>query len=132
MTNAKATRRFFLAMGSGLVVFIAASVALSNLRETAGTALIITLVTIAILALASFFWAHLRFVSEVDEFLRSIQIRAIIFSLTVVFCLFTALGYISLFLDRETVSLFWLNPTYWLSYGAASLFLSWRETGTLG
>ena len=96
MTNAKATRRFFLAMGSGLVVFIAASVALSNLRETAGTALIITLVTIAILALASFFWAHLRFVSEVDEFLRSIQIRAIIFSLTVVFCLFTALGYISL------------------------------------
>ncbi|MBB4122183.1 hypothetical protein [Martelella radicis] len=134
MTNNRATRRYFSVMFPALVVFLATSFAINRVSDHTPhvSVAIMGLMAIAIAALLAFFWAHLRYVREIDEFLRIIQIRAIIAGLAVVFSLATALGYLELYGDVDTISLFWLNPIYWLSYAVAALYLTWRETGSLG
>jgi hypothetical protein len=70
------------------------------------------LATIPVVAILSAFWAHLRFINEVDEFLRTIQIKAVIFGIACVRAIASGWGTLELLADAPKLKVFWLLPIF--------------------
>lgn len=129
MTNEQAMRRYFSVLIPGMPLFLGLSVGLKLIDNT--TLLPDALKPVAALIpaalLAGMFWAHWRYINEIDEFLRSIQIKAAFVGLTVVMTIATAWGYVELYVDQvPTLSIYWLNPIYWVTYAVAAVTITRR------
>ena len=89
-------------------------------------ALFVALTIIPIAALLSMFWLHWRFLQEIDEYLRQIQINALLCGAAVALAIATGWGYLEKYSDLAALPVFWLNPVFWVAYGiAAAVFTRW-------
>ena len=128
MDTETATKRFFLILFPATFVFVAASVGIAMLDQFAEPSQItlIAISLIPIIAQLLTFWAYWRFVTEIDEFLRAIQIRAVLFGLASILLIATAWGYLEAYAETPRLELLWLNPIYWASYGLGALVFTRR------
>ena len=129
MTNEKATWRYLRVLIPAALLFIGASIAL-RAADNADLLPIPALYAVSIIPVAlmlGMFWAHWRYMNEIDEFLRSIQVKGAFFGLVVVMIVATGWGWLELFAEAPQLSIFWLNPLYWVAYTAAVLVLNPRE-----
>lgn len=131
MTNLEAKRRYFRVFIPAMAVFLLTSGAIAwmgedNLGASPAVYAVAMVPTVAQIAL---FLAHLRFISEIDEYLRTIQTQAVLFGLAVILCIATGWGYLEALADVPRLHILWLNPIYWIAYGVASTVLSVRATG---
>ena len=133
MMYKQANRRFLTVMMSAMALFLLFSLLIDwsnrNLELAAPILWAASLVPIA--ALLTTLWAHWRFVTEIDEFLRSIQIKAIFVGLAVIRILVSSWGYLERYVDAPTLPMFWLNPIYWIAYSCAAMVFSRREGAPL-
>lgn len=132
MTNGQATRRYFSIIIPAGAVILGASLALDWADDNsvlAGPGRYAGAI-VPIAALLSVFWAHWRYMSEIDEFLRSIQIKALFVALTAVMTIATGWGYLEFYADAPPLSIFWLNPLYWLAYSAGAVIFNIRYGAT--
>ena len=133
MTYQQAQRRFTATMMIAMAIFLAASFAIARMANMAalpGWALwLMSLVPIATLLFA--LWAHWRFINQLDEFLRSIQIKAILLGLAVVMSLASSWGYLEAYADAAALPLLWINPIYWIAYSAGVIYFTRRDGGAL-
>jgi hypothetical protein len=128
MTNEQATRRYFSVLIPGGILFLGLSYGL-KLVGNAGLlpeAVLGGAALVPAALLVGMFWAHWRYINEIDEFLRSIQIKAAFVGLTVVMTIATAWGYVELYVEGPALSIYWLNPIYWLTYGVAAVTITRR------
>lgn len=129
MTNEKATRRYLGTLIPAALAFIGASLAL-KLMENAGLLPLPAVYALSVIPVALIlfmFWAHWRYMNEIDEFLRSIQAKGGFAGLVVVLTVATGWGWLELAADAPALSIFWLNPLYWLVYSVAVLWLTPRD-----
>lgn len=129
MTNEKATRRYLGTLIPAALAFIGASLAL-KLMENAGLLPLPAVYALSVIPVALMlfmFWAHWRYMNEIDEFLRSIQAKGGFAGLVVVLTVATGWGWLELAADAPALSIFWLNPLYWLVYSVAVLWLTPRD-----
>ena len=128
MTNAQATRRYFSVLIPAVIVFVATSYAIKVADEAAllPQAALYTAAIVPIAVILSTFWAHWRYMGEIDEFLRSIQVKATFGGLMVVMTIATGWGYLEMYADAPSLSIYWLNPLYWIAYSIAAVLLSSR------
>ena len=133
MSNQDAKRRYFRIFIPAMVIFLAASlgIAWAGSLDAQPSWWTIGFAVMPIGALLAVLWAHLRFVNEIDEFLRSIQIKGIMTALTVILAIATGWGFLENYADAPRLHIFWLNPIYWIAYGIATSFFTWRATGHL-
>lgn len=127
MTNAEAKRRYFHVFVPAMLVFLASSFAIAWLQIGGAALYLAALVPIA--ALVSVFWAHWRLMREIDEFLRTIQMQAVLFGLAVILLIATGWGFLETYADTPRLGIFWLNPIFWLAYAAGAAIFSKRATG---
>lgn len=126
--NRMAARRYIRRLLPAMLGFLACSLGFGALRDTAvlggplGYAL--ALVPVALLLFA--FWAFLRFLGAVDEFIRSVHSKGAWFGLVAVLAVATAWGFFEQHLAAPDLPLFWLNPLFWLCYALATAILSRR------
>ena len=73
------------------------------------------------------FWAHWRYMGEIDEFLRSIQVKGAFAGLIFVLTVATGWGWLEMFADAPQLSIFWLNPLYWIIYSIAVMWFTPRD-----
>ena len=71
-------------------------------------------------------WGHWRFVREIDEYLRWIQIQAVLVGLACIMSISAGLGFLQLMADVPYISLFWIVPGFYFAYGIAAMVLGWR------
>ncbi|KFL32583.1 hypothetical protein JP75_03305 [Devosia riboflavina] len=119
-------RRFVTVAAISTAFFLSSSFAISWLDES-GAVPAHWLWLAAILPIAALLvplWALWRYLWELDEYLRSIQLKGIYFGLTVLLVLVTGWGYAELYVDAPRLPIFWLNPIYWLAYAAGAMFFS--------
>ncbi len=72
------------------------------------------------------FWAFQRFLSEVDEFIRSVHRQGVWFGLAIILIVSTSWGFFERYADVTALPIFWLTPIFWISYGLATGLLSKR------
>ena len=77
MTNEQATRRYFSVVFPGGVAFLGLCYGLKLAEDSAmfPAAVLYAAALVPIAVLLGLFWAHWRYMNEIDEFLRSIQVR---------------------------------------------------------
>lgn len=130
--NRRATRRFLWVMAPAMLVVLAASLGLDWLEGTLSgksaetSALLVALAVVPIAALLCTFWAMWRFVMEVDEFLRLIQVKALLIGALTVLVAATGWGYLEAHAGAAALPVFWLNPLFWLGYALAAGVMTWR------
>jgi uncharacterized membrane protein (DUF485 family) len=128
MTNEQAQRRYFLRLIPTMLVFAALSFLIGYNDDLLALPVqaIVPLAVLAGLLLMAAFWVHWRYVMEIDEFLRSIQIGGLMFGLTVVISIASIWGFLEYTLDVPNLPIFFLNPIYWVAYSLAVVALSIR------
>ena len=131
MTNETANRRYMSIVIPASIVFVGTSYAIKQ-ADGAGmlpppALYVAALVPVA--AMLTMFWAQWRYVSEIDEFLRFIQIKAAFAALAVVMTIATGWGYLEFYAEAPLLSIFWLNPLYWIAYSIAAVTFSIRDGG---
>jgi len=129
MTNEKATRRYLGTIIPAAIAFIAASLAL-KLMDNAGMLAVEALYALSIVPVGlmlGMFWAQWRYLNQIDEYLRSIQVKGGFAGLVVVLTVATGWGWLELAAEAPPLSMFWLNPLYWIVYSIAVMWFRPRD-----
>lgn len=128
MTNEQATRRYLAFVFPAAVLFVGASYAIKMADEASllPEPALYAAAVLPVIILLALFWAQWRYMGEIDEFLRSIQIKATFVALTAVMTIATGWGYLEFYADAPRLSIFWLNPLYWIAFGVATVAISRR------
>jgi hypothetical protein len=129
MTNEAANRRYLATIIPASLVFVGASFAIKMADESAmlPTWALYAAAILPVAAMVGMFWAHWRYVSEIDEFLRSIQVKAAFAALALVMVIATGWGYLEFYAGAAALSIYWLNPLYWIAYTVAVMALNLRS-----
>src|SRR5688572_6350442 len=118
MTNQQATRRYYTVLIPGMVAFLGLSFGL-KVAENSDLFPAAALYAGALLPIAlmlGMFWAHWRYMNEIDEFLRSIQVKATFAAIAVVLTVATGWGFLELFAEVPALPIYYLNPLFWVAF----------------
>lgn len=129
MDQGRATRRYYSVFAPVMIMFLAGSFGIAWLEDNTATPnwMLAGLAMIPIAALLSMFWLHWRYVRDVDEYLRQIHVKALLFSAAVALGIGTGWGYLEFYLEAPALPVFWLNPLFWTVYGIAVMAFSLRD-----
>ena len=129
MTQEQANRRYLSVLIPATIVFVAASYGI-KLADNAAVLppwVLYAAAIVPIAALLGMFWAHWRYMREIDEFLRSIQVKAAFAGLVIVLTIASAWGYLEFYAEVAPLSIYWLNPLYWIVYSIAVVIFTLRS-----
>ncbi len=129
MTHQQARRRFTAVLALSMAVFLLSSLALAWADNALELPAFMPwlLVMVPIVAFLTPLWAQWRYLNELDEYLRSLEMRAIFVGLAAILVLASSWGYAELYIDGPRLQMYWLNPVYWIVYSIASTMLNYRE-----
>lgn len=129
MTPEKATYRYLKTFIPAMCVYAVGSISITWIGENSNqlSAIRYLLALVPILAIFFTFWAHWRFATEVDEFLRLIQIKGTLFAIACVMIVASGWGTMEMLADAPRLSVFWLLPIFWVAQSVATAFISKRE-----
>ncbi len=129
MTAEQATYRYFKIFIPAILVYATGSLGLTwaegNTPIPPFALYLLAMVPIA--AMLAIFWAHWRFATEVDEFMRLIQIKATLFGVVCIMVVASGWGTLELLADAPKLPIFWLMPLFWVAHSAATAILSKKE-----
>lgn len=129
MTTKQATSRFFRVFVPAMLLYITVTAGMTQLTNdgdlSARTLYALSLIPIVAIFIA--FWAQLRFVLELDEFLRLIQIKGTFFGIVCVMVIASGWGQLERLADVPRIQVFWLLPIFWSAQGLATTIISKRE-----
>ncbi len=129
MTHKQARRRFTAVLAVSMAAFLLASLGLAwadkNLQLPFFAPWL--LVVVPVVALLVPLWAQWRYLGDIDEYLRSLELKAIFAGLVIVLVAASGWGYAELYIDVPHIEMYWLNPLYWIAYSIASTTLFYRE-----
>lgn len=131
MNVKEASRRYHMAFIPAMVLFLGGSLGLVWLDSNTGLPgeILVALTAVPIMALLSMFWIHWRYMQDIDEFLREIQIRGVMAGAAVALAVGTAWGYLEMYVDAPPISVFWINPLFWVAYAVATVIFTRRAGG---
>ena len=131
MNVKQATRRYYAVFVPVMLVFLASSLGIFWLDSVnaASDGVLAILAVIPIAAILSMFWIHWRYMQDIDEFLRQIQMKGMMVGAAVALGAGTAWGYLEMYADAPPISVFWINPLFWVAYAVATMIFSKREGG---
>lgn len=129
MTQEQASRRYLGVLIPATVVFLAASygIKLADNAAMLPPPALYAVAIVPIAALLGMFWAHWRYMHEIDEFLRSIQVKAAFAGLVIVLTIASGWGYLEFYAEVAPLSIYWLNPLYWIVYSIAAVIFTLRS-----
>ena len=131
MTNTEAKQRYFRVFIPAMLIFLGSCLGLAwfRLDLLLPQPALYVVALVPIVALLSVFWAHWRLMQEIDEFLRTVQMQAVLFGLAIVLLISTGWGFLEMYMDAPALGIFWLNPIFWLAYALGAAIFNKRATG---
>lgn len=131
MTTERATRRYFQIFIPSMIIYLAGTLGTDWVadNEALPPYAVYAMACIPIFAMLSVFWGHRRFINEIDEFLRTIQIKAVLFGTACLLVVAMGWGSLEMFADVPRLQVFWLMPLFWVAYAAAAGLITKREGG---
>jgi len=129
MTQRKAASRYMKRLIPATVVYLVGIFATSwaNKTEALPQWSIYGLTLIPALAILVWMWAHWRYVHEIDEYMRSIQHRAMLIGITILMAVSSFWGLLEFFGDVPAIPIFYVLPAYYIFYGLAQAVIAKRE-----
>lgn len=131
MTIELATRRYFTIFIPSIIGYLAGTLGITWAEDNVDLPAfaLYGLAGVPIVAMLCIFWGHWRFITEIDEFLRTIQIKAVLVGTACVLVVATGWGTLEMLADAPRLQVFWLMPVFWVCYSAAAAVITKREGG---
>jgi len=129
MIQKRAARRYMRRLIPAMAVYLVGIFATTWAHKTEAIPQlgIYALTLIPTLAILSWMWAHWRYVHEIDEYMRSIQHRAMLIGITILMAVTAFWGLLEFFGDVPAIPIFYVLPAYYIFYGLAQFFIARRE-----
>lgn len=131
MTHKQAHRRYMKLAALSMVFYLAGIVALSWTRDHMELPqfAVYALLVLPVGAILLWMWGLWRYVGEIDEFLRSIQIKSIMYGLAILMAVTSGWGLLEFYSDVPKLPIFYAMPMFTMAYGIAHMIISKREGG---
>lgn len=129
MTESQAKRRYFKIFVPSMAIYLVSMFGISFYEKQGDIPQIVlyALCLVPVGALLGWMWAQWRYVNELDEYLKMIQIKGILFGLAVVLAISASWGMMELLADVPRLKIFHVITIFCFSAGPATGFLTYRE-----
>ena len=131
MTNKQARTRYFKVFIPAMLGYLVSIFGVDVLIDmtVAGKKADISILTYGLALIPAIFvftwvWSHARFILQIDEFARMLQIKSILYGLIALMGLTTAWGFLEMYAQVPAVPIFYVLPGFYLCYGVAAIFVS--------
>lgn len=131
MTHKQAHRRYMKLSAALMVLYLLGTYGLSLAENHTNIPRFVFygLTGFPIGAILGWMWGLWRYVNEIDEFLRAIQIKAIMYGLAIVMGVSTGWGLLEFYAEVPRLPIFYVVPMFGGAYGIAHIIISKREGG---
>ncbi|PHR92628.1 MAG: hypothetical protein COA69_07295 [Robiginitomaculum sp.] len=131
MTHKQAHRRYMKLSAALMVLYVVGILGLSLAEKHTNIPRVALygLTGFPIAAIFGWMWGLWRYVNEIDEFLRAIQIKSIMYGLTIVMGVSTGWGLLEFYSEVPRLPIFYVVPIFSGAYGIAHIIISRREGG---
>jgi hypothetical protein len=129
MTEKQATRRYFKIFIPAMMIYLVWASWIQFLEEqfSLWAMELYSMSIIPIWALLFVFWAHWRFINEIDEFMRSVQIKALLFGLACILVFSTAWWIFEDLASAPVSELSVIMPIFAICYSVAVVYMNLIE-----
>lgn len=129
MTNKQATKRYFQVFIPSMLGYVVSIFGISKIIDKSADPTLMTFTLSLIPAIFVFLWvwSHARFIIEMDEFVRMLQIKSVLYGLIALMVLTTAWGLLELYAQVPSIPIFYALPGFYLCYGVAAMIISIRN-----
>jgi len=129
MTNKEALKRYFMVFVPSMAGYLISVFGVAAIIDEGDPVTVLTYILALIPAgfVFIFMWASVRYVSELDEFLKMLQIKAVLWGLTALMAVSTAWGFLEMFTNVPKLPIFYAMPGFFLFYGLASVIINKRD-----
>lgn len=129
MTESQVKRRYFKIFVPSMAIYLVSMVGITYYAKQADMPqiLLYVLCLVPVAALLGWMWAQWRYVLELDEYLKMIQIKGILIGLAVVLAISASWGLMEILVDVARLKIFHVITIFCFSAGPAISFLTYRE-----
>lgn len=129
MSEKQATIRYFKIFVPSMAMYLIGMIGISWPAKNLGLPqpALIGLAAIPMIALLCAIWAHWRFITELDEFLRMIQIKGIVFGVAMVLIVASSWGLLEVLAEVPRLPIIHTFTIFCISYGLAVAVLTKLE-----
>ncbi len=129
MTNKQAKSRYMRVFVPAMIGYVVSIFSTSLLINKSADVAPLTYGLALIPAIFVFIWvwAHARYILEIDEFVRMLQIKSVLYGLIVLMGFTTAWGLLEFYTPVPAIPIFYVLPGFYLCYGIAAVIIGRRN-----
>ncbi len=128
MTQKRAHRRYMKLFVPAMAMYLLSMFGISFAKNNATMPepLLYGLAIVPAIFLLIWIWGHMRYITELDEFLRSLQVRAVLTGMALVMAFSTVWGLLEELAAAPAVPIFFIVPGFYFAYGLAYVVIGKR------
>jgi len=131
MTYKSAHKRYMQVFVPAMAFYLISifSVSFAKKNELFSDGIFYGLAVLPGLAILVWIWGHMRYITEIDEYLRAQQLKSILIGLAGVMAFATVWGLMEEFTNIPQIPIFYVVPGFYFIYGLAHMIVSKRDGG---
>lgn len=125
MTIKKARSRYFKVFIPAMIGYLVSVFNVSALIDKTADVSLGTYILALAPAIFVFIWvwSHARYILEIDEFVRMLQIKSMLAGLVALMAITTAWGFLEIYAKVPQIPIFYVLPGFYLCYGIAAIVI---------
>jgi len=129
MSQKQARRRYISIFIPSMAIYFSGTlgISLAAKYQSLPSIALYGLAIIPILALIAWMWAQWRYINELDEFLRMIEIKAVLVGVAGVMAIAAGWGIAEMLTDAPNLPVIWIVVIFSVLYGLAQMVITRRE-----
>lgn len=128
MTQKRAHRRYMKLFIPAMAMYLLSMFGISFAKENTimPEPLLYGLALVPAIFILIWIWGHMRYITELDEYLRGLQVRAVLIGMALVMAFATVWGLLEELAATPAVPIFYIVPGFYFAYGLAYLVIAKR------
>jgi len=128
MTQKHAHRRYMKLFVPAMAMYVLSMIGISIAKKNASMPepLLYGVAFIPAIFVLIWIWGHMRYITELDEYLRGLQVRAVLVGMAAIMAFTTVWGMLEELAAAPAVPIFYIVPGFYFAYGLAYLIIGKR------
>ena len=128
MTQKQAHRRYMKLFVPSMFFYVLSMIGIKVAKQngTMPDVLLYGLALVPAVFVLIWIWGHMRYITDLDEYLQGLQVRAVMVGIGMVMVVATVWGLLEQLTDVSPLPIFYIVPVFYFAYGAAHIVIMKR------